>query len=101
MFGQLGSMLGSNYHDGTLGTHQYYGHQAAMGMTNQSAIGLQNGYNSQLAQAQLAHQYRQQIATATKPTWVFNGKSCTVREMADEIWHTDCPEKTHFILKYE
>lgn len=92
MFGQLNSLLGSNYHDGTLGGHQYYGHQSAMG--------LQNAYNSQQAQTQLRQQYYQ-AQQMKVPTWIFNGKTCTVREMADEIWHTDCPEKTHFLLKYE
>lgn len=101
MFGMLGSLVGPNYHDGTLGGQQYYGHQTAMKLNHQSALGMQNGYNSQLAQGMLAHQYHQQATQPKMPEWVFNGKTCSVREMADEIWHIDCPEKTHFLLKYE
>ena len=96
MFSSIQGLLGGNYHDGSLLCNQNGGQLA-------SNAQMMNGYNSLQAQAALAHQYNQaQMAQQIKwPTWVFNGKQCTIREMADEIWHTDCPEKTHFLLKYE
>lgn len=96
MLGQLGlgamnSLLGghsyNNYGYGSQGLHQ-------QGMGNAQ-------YNSLLAQQQQAfnHAYNQSMSPPAK--WMFDGKVCDVRTMADEIWKTDCPEKTHFILKYE
>ena len=56
------------------------------------------------------HQYNQALMSGLfnqqtvidPPKWVFNGTTYNnVRDMADAIWKLDCPEKTHFILKYE
>lgn len=65
--------------------------------------------NSQLAgqmgQSLMQQQYNQTLMASmmqNRPQWVFNGVTCnSPREMADIIWTNDCPEKTHFILKYE
>ena len=84
MFNQLG-MVGLN---SLLGTQACNGYQNGFGQMNNQ---LQQQYN---------HQYTQSMMM-NKPTWVFNGQTCTVREMADMIWPTDSPEKTHFLLKYE
>ena len=57
-------------------------------------------YNNNIAQQQYA--WAQQQLAVVPPTWAFNGTIYnTAREMADAIWHTDCPDKTHFLLKYE
>lgn len=86
-------------------------HQQLSQQANQAFNNAYNQYNNgQLGQAgmsQAAQQYNNQLwqSVAQKPsplrTWVFNNKPCNVREMADMIWTNDCPEKTHFLLKYE
>jgi hypothetical protein len=64
--------------------------------------GMTFGQNqSMLAQQQYARNQANMLGAQQIVKWAFNGKICTVRQMADEIWHEDCPEKTHFILKYE
>jgi hypothetical protein len=75
---------------------------------NQAFNSAYNQYtNGQLGQAGMnlaAQQYNQQLwqNVGQKPSpWVFNNKPCTVREFADNIWKSDCAEKTHFLLKYE
>lgn len=99
MFGSLGSLLGGNYHDGSLLSNQNGGQIGNQQFNNQS--GLLNGYNPQQAQARLQQLYNQQY-NPPKPKWVIDGKEFTsVRDVANELYPTDCPEKTHFILKYE
>ena len=85
----LGNLIGNH-------AHNNYGHNSS-----------QNMFNSGMSPQQAAMQYNNLLAQThmnphqQKVNWIFNGKICTVREMADEIWHNDCPEKTHFLLKYE
>lgn len=60
--------------------------------------------NNQLAsqQYQQAQYNRMMMQAQQKPMWVFNGVQCnSAREMADIIYPNDCPEKTHFLLKFE
>lgn len=74
------------------------------GQQAMQSSGMLNGYNSQQAQSQLAQQYNwaQQRIVVEPPQWAFNGVVYkTAREMADAIWTHDCPDKTHFLLKYE
>lgn len=57
--------------------------------------------NNQLAQSQ-AQQAWNSAMMQQRPQWVINGVTCrSAREMADVIWPNSCPEKTHFLLKYE
>lgn len=83
----LQGLIGSAYSNPTHMSYQY-------GM---------NSYHGQQAMnaQQMNHNYNQQLAQQAKPTWIFNGKTCTVREMADCIWPHSCADKTHFLLKYE
>lgn len=90
MFGYLNNTLG-NYTYNSL-----FGYQQGMSPYAQNSAGLANQSSISIAQQQYNQAMMQQ-----KPTWVFNGQTCTVREMADNIWPTDCPEKTHFLLRYE
>lgn len=70
----------NNYQNGQLG-------QAGMNMAAQQ-------YNQQL--------FNQAVMMKNRPRWIFDGVECNgPREMADIIWANDCPEKTHFLLKYE
>ena len=58
-----------------------------------------------LAQQMSARNYGNMMANSniqiSFSKWTFNGKNCTVREMANQIWPIDCSDKTHFLLKYE
>ena len=67
----------------------------------QTYNGMYGQMNSQLTQQQF--QYNQALTQAimNRPVWMFDGVQCNVRTMADKIWPTDCPDKTHFLLKYE
>ena len=74
----------------------------SQGQMNNGMLTQQYGsqYNNALSQQQ--YQWAQHQMNITPPTWVFNGQVYkTAREMADAIWHNDCPDKTHFLLKYE
>ena len=80
-------------------TSPYSGYSS--NLTNQAMSGLLGGSglaNQSSAQQQM-NAWNQAVAKPAK--WMFNGKVCDVREMADKIWSGDCPEKTFFILKYE
>jgi hypothetical protein len=93
MFGSLGSMLGGSFTYGNAHNNQNMGQSNYQGMLN--------GYNSQQAQNMLAQQYNQAMMKP-KPKWVIDGKEFnSVRDVANELYPTDCPEKTFFILKYE
>ena len=76
-----------------------------LGLGNLLGTNAFNNYNqmsnqlASLGQSNLLNQQYNQMMQ--KPKWVFDGRTCTVREMADSIWPTDCPEKTHFLLKWE
>lgn len=85
--------------DASLLAQQGYNQLAGYSMNNQSGL-MDAAIAAQQYNTLLANASHQNIITKPK-LWVFNGKECTVRQMADEIWHTDCPEKTHFLLKYE
>jgi len=118
MFG-IFNVFGPNSHDGTLQSNVNGGQFASNAQLGDTWFnGLSNGYNLQLSQIGTQHGYynpqgiaAQQYNTLlnasanqiiTKPKqWVFDGEDCTVREMADKIWPQSCPEKTHFLLKYE
>ena len=57
--------------------------------------------NSQISQSQSQAAWTQAMSQQ-RPQWVINGVVCnSAREMADVIWPNSCPEKTHFLLKYE
>ena len=93
MLGQLGMQgLASAGIIGTGGIaqQQYQSNQNAYMALQQSS------YNQQMMLGQMAQQ--QYI----KPRWVFDGTTYnSAREMADTIWPVSCPQKTHFLLKYE
>ena len=85
----------------------YYPNQAGQAAASQVGSGLQNMTHQQqmaMYQQQVGqfNNWAAQMQQQKKPKlWKFDGVECDVREMADKIWTTDCPEKTHFILKYE
>ena len=98
----FGSITGSSsLHSMMAGpaTSPYSGYSS--NIANQAMQGLLGGglQNQSLAQQQM-HAWNQAV-TAKPAKWMFDGKVCDVREMADKIWSEDCPEKTFFILKYE
>jgi hypothetical protein len=74
-------------------------------------LGAMNGYNSGSPQnytnnvyqspLQQQYQYNSNIQNQAQPKWMFDGRVCDVRKMADMIWPKSCPEKTHFLLKFE
>lgn len=71
---------------------QQYNNSQLSGQMGQSIA--QQQYNQQL--------YNQAVMMKNRPRWIFDGVECNgPREMADIIWANDCPEKTHFLLKYE
>jgi len=93
------SLLDSLGLNGIFGQNQLQSNQSAFQRAQQY-----NQYGSQIAGLGLTQQqmYNQAMMMRNKPKWVFNGVECnSPREMADIIWSTDCPEKTHFLLKYE
>ena len=63
----------------------------------QQAMAAQQGYNvpgaTGLSQAYTGSNWQ-------PPRWMFNGVMLGVLDFANEIWPEDCPDKTHFILKY-
>lgn len=102
MFGNVTSAIGLNSMMSGPATSPYSGYSSnSANLVNQAMQGLLGSSglaNQSLAQQQMSA-WNQSI---TKPAkWMFDGKVCDVREMANKIWHEDCPEKTHFILKYE
>ena len=58
-------------------------------------------YGGQMGQSLMQQQYNQAFGARQETKWKFNGIDLNVRDMANAIWPTDCPEKTHFLLKYE
>ena len=87
----LGGLMGQNQIQSNQG-----GFQRAQ-QYNNSQLG------AQMNQSYLHQQlYKQAIMMKNRPRWIFDGVECNgPREMADIIWANDCPEKTHFLLKYE
>ena len=79
-------------------------HQQLVQQSNQAFNNAYNQYgglaNQSLAQQQLS-QYNQMLGARQETKWKFNGIDLNVRDMANAIWANDCPEKTHFLLKYE
>ena len=61
----------------------------------------QQGQLGQSGLAAAAQQYNNQLWRTQEPSpWVFNGKPCSVKAFADEVWPEDCKEKTFFLLKH-
>lgn len=93
--------LGLSGMNSILGGSPPPGNMTAMQQYQQSSLSpnLAQQYNSQLAQQQWANIM---MGATQTPQWVFNGVICkSARDMANIIWKTDCPEKTHFLLKFE
>lgn len=97
------SLLDSLGLNGLFGQNQLQSNQSAFQRAQQYNHNAQ--YGGQMGQSIAQQQYNQALMASmmqNKPQWVFNGVTCNgPREMADIIWTNDCPEKTHFLLKYE
>jgi hypothetical protein len=89
--------LGLSGASGLLGqNHQQLSQQANQAFNNAMQQMNQNPY------AQYNQMMNQTYIHPKPPVlWKFNGVDCSIREFADMVWANDCPEKTHFILKYE
>ena len=98
------SLLDSLGLQGLMGqNHQQLSQQANQAFNN-AYNSYQQGQIGQAGMSQAAQQYNNQLwqtHTRQQTKWKFNGVDCSIREMADMIWTNDCPEKTHFLLKYE
>jgi len=81
------------------------------GLANQAFNNAYNQYAQQQsmnsAQSQLAQQaYNQQLMgqyhmyKKEPPTWVYNGRECTLKEFADLMYNDDEQGKLMFILKH-
>ena len=84
---QASSIFGDNT---TTSAYQSYTAGYKQGIANASSQ--QQAYNNMLAQSQ-AYQYQQ-------PTWVFNGKECTLKEFTEAIFPDDKEAQLLFILKH-
>lgn len=88
IFGQgigLGSASGQQAQNAYPG--HYYAQQAAMAQ-QQAMIG----------QQQMSAGAMQGISQPMR--WMFDGILLSTIDFANKIWAEDCPDKTHFVLKY-
>ena len=93
------SLLDSLGLGGLMGQNQVQSNQSGFQRAHQYNHSQLSGQMGQSLMQQQLGQYHQ-MQNQTK--WMFNGVHCSgPREMADIIWANDCPEKTHFLLKYE
>ena len=82
---------------GLMGQNQIQSNQSAFQRAQQYSQ-----YGGQMSQSLAQQQLYNAAMMQNQTKWMFNGVYCSgPREMADIIWANDCPEKTHFLLKYE